>query len=563
MKDEAHPQLNCGTIPIRLSYRSSLIIDQIPHCTGLLCALCVYVSACIKEAEVYLRKRRKMRAFAGMEESYINIDTHAANSPARGARKRASQRELFGRFSDNAESPTNAAGMNLFSSREVKLSKKNELLERLNEFLEGQRNVLEAPICPPCLTALSNACEARYSDYQKQIRAYTVTEATIRQQKRDTARNSKHSSSGNNSKNNYVNEIEDDSDSDDNYELYQAIDEAEATHQQLQTQCSEYLEQQECVRNDRKATSSALQTEMSDIIRLESEIRGIEEDLSVNLSLINSSSREIELFDSSNFLISRPLYDICSDGLTFSINGLRLKYLPTPALNLNWSEINSAWCSVALCILSVRYKYELPEHIGIIKARHRTSNTKHHSRRDDEGDIEFIGLRIQLRPLRKRVFVLQQSYVLENTDGPRDEAELDNMHRIAAPTVSSVIDDRTFILEGSQEAIREYRLAIVYLAVLLVVTLSQISRLELLDNAYALSALHAALRTIEVNATSDDDGYWGYGEEDLDYYDIDAEECNSSDRRRDGMFYNCSSGDKVEKLVVDILTTLVAMSNAK
>jgi hypothetical protein len=423
--------------------------------------------------------------------------------------------------------------------------------------------VLEAPICPPCLTALSNACEARYSDYQKQIRAYTVTETTIRQQKRDAARNNKHSSSGNNSKNNYVNEIEDDSDSDDNYELYQAIDEAEATHQQLQTQCSEYLEQQECVRNDRKATSSALQTEMSDIIRLESEIRGIEEDLSVNLSLINSSSREIELFDSSNFLISRPLYDICSDGLTFSINGLRLKYLPTPALNLNWSEINSAWCSVALCILSVRYKYELPEHIGIIKARHRTNDTKHHSRRDDEGDIEFIGLRIQLRPLRKRVFVLQQSYVLENTDGPRDEAELDNMHRIAAPTVSSVIDDRTFILEGSQEAIREYRLAIVYLAVLLVVTLSQISRLELLDNAYALSALHAALRTIEVNATSDDDGYWGYGEEDLDYYDIDAEECNSSDRRRDGMFYNCSSGDKVEKLVVDILTTLVAMSNAK
>lgn len=455
-----------------------------------------------------------------LEESYFNVPvTVASYSPGRspGRRKRHPR-----------ESPVS----------KLPTSKQHDLICKLMIYLENNREnarTLE-DLCPSCLGVVSSICEKNYQEYQRLIRAYTIGIQSLTQQQ-----------FSNDPASLLITKFQRSS-SDDTNAYYASIDSAEMEAERLQAQYSEYKEQLVCVTNERATVEAQLQSLMSAINSLEQDIENVNNDLNLSLSLVDSSSRENELFDHSNYLISRPLYDIFDDGTVFAINGLRLKYLPTPILNLNWAEINSAWCCVALCLQSIRYRHNLSEHVDLVRHQGNSGG-------------EYAGMRLQLRPLRRTVLIIESVFQVSNEseggNGGRDEGG--SIFKLKSGKENE-IEEIVHSLCGSPDAsvLQDYRHAIVHLAVIFVVTLSQLQCLPLIEENSSLHTLYDTVcrNGIDANSattsSSSLDDCWGYGEEDLDYYDIDANECNT------GVF--STTGDKVEKLVQDLLTTMVVMA---
>lgn len=136
--------------------------------------------------------------------------------------------------------------------------------------------------------------------------------------------------------------------------------------------------------------ASRLEKAKNESISLDFTSKGLEEDLNKLLNSIDSVTREIngsrkyedknlELSSSSrdqvnhinhtriNYLL--PLFDdiqFMENGIT-CINKKRLFFHDVPTVNLNWTEINGAWCNLAIMIQCLRNNEKLADEVDLFK----------------------------------------------------------------------------------------------------------------------------------------------------------------------------------------------------
>ena len=436
--------------------------------------------------------------------------------------------------------------------------KRKQLIDKVSEIIDKRKSF--RCVCRTCMDCLSDMCERKYKEFQRAIRAYGLSSYALKQEPIHCE--STHKSIPNSN----ILESFGQSDMYGADGLLSTIDELTSQLNQYELQIADCNNQLNDIALERIASYHETEKLTKEICDLEAALSSFDDDLQLTLSLVDSGSRELDMLGNRK-LITKPLYDVYTDGNMFAINGLRVSYKPASMINLNWAEINAGWSCFASMLSTLRRRAGLPDAIDILRPSDLLNGG---------GENDVTGVRIQVRPLRKRVVLIKSVFGLERTPVKQHgHGPVAKSSTTQAPfQIKSTIDkagnavveteDCSLMLEGGSDKFFEYRRALVMFAVMVVVTASQLMPQNNNNNVLGPSTLSLLQ---DVKRGSDRD-WWGYEDDDLDdYCDVDVaavsdhELCAANDTATSGSRIEgteSNGGSKIEKLVHEVLTILLA-----
>lgn len=279
-------------------------------------------------------------------------------------------------------------------------------LESLNKFIHDSSDFSDETLaCSSCCDQLVKTIEKVYKQTQEQARSYS---ATIHEYQTEYS-------------NQHIFEDEEEyCENDETGESYSVCQQSEC-----ELDLQRHLKD---IEEERLTTASEIEKELALIASIETSVAALDTDIRVLSNHSDSAVREINflgkqggclsvLFDlnMSSRLPSSPSSNASkSASPTFHgddtrevvpvINGMRLMYLPSHAENLNWAEINQAWCCLSLLVCCLRNRGSLSEKAFIVIESESTECEVVAGSNIPEASS--IRISMQLRPLRRRTLIL-------------------------------------------------------------------------------------------------------------------------------------------------------------
>ena len=387
-------------------------------------------------------------------------------------------------------------------------------LESLNKFIHDSSGFSDETLaCSSCCDQLVKTIEKVYKQTQEQARSYSVTIHEYQ-----TEYNNQHI-------------FEDEEEYCDNDEPGESYSVSQQSECELDLQ--RHLKD---IEDERLTTASEIEKELALIASIETSVDALDTDIRVLSNHSDSAVREMNflskqggclsvLFDlnMSSRLPSSPSSNASkSASPTFHsddmrevvpvINGMRLMYLPSHAENLNWAEINQAWCCLSLLVCCLRNRGSLSEKAFIVIESESTECEVVSGSSIPEASS--IRISIQLRPLRRRTLILLS---LDNIGTPSEGSSAEEVLFLCGEGSSKIYgDSANFSKEIDQDEDEaeaddflgvcfnrlpnarnqriQYYKAVVALAAVVCATARDLGRMECLTDSLRLLDLEPLLR---------------------------------------------------------------------
>ena len=388
-------------------------------------------------------------------------------------------------------------------------------LESLNKFIHESDGFSEETLaCSSCCDQLVKTIEKVYKQTQEQARSYSATIHEYQTEYNDQ------------------NVFEDDEDydgKDDHSEPYSISQQSEC-----ELDLQRHLKD---IEDERLTTASEIEKELALIASFETSVAALDTEIRVLGNHSDRAIRELNFLSKQGGCLS-VLFDLnmssrlppstssstskstcptssSDDGreVVPVINGMRLMYLPSHAENLNWAEINQAWCCLSLLVCCLRNRGSLTEKAFIVIESEPTDSDV--ASGSSTSEASSIRISIQLRPLRRRTLILLS---LDSIGAPPESSSAEEVLFLCGEGSSKIYSDSSnsfkdnaqdedeaeaddFLgvcfsrLPNARHQRIQYYKAVVALAAVVCATARDLSRMDCLTESMRLLDLEPLLRS--------------------------------------------------------------------
>ena len=223
----------------------------------------------------------------------------------------------------------------------------------------------------------------------------------------------------------------------------------------------------------REALERSIDFELREISSYEYKYKTMNEDLSDLLLAANTSYFELNKLSRfrSSFLfnistLSSSSSKINNETYGFGeINGFRLSFFPVPQANLNWSEINAAWATIALAVVAAQNRMRLSQYL----------------------------FSFGIQPLRRKCYLFRRVFgTNDNSSKSKSNSDIRSVLCLEGGSIThNDIPHKQTVHRKSIEEASEYTLSVLSLALVLRQTLSALARDRTLPLNSILSTLNS------------------------------------------------------------------------